>query len=178
MDLQNLPFKETEFELRSQYWSYKLGLEAKDLLLRYFAHCNMDPIMLKSIDNKNMIDKTVKELVCIIVWLSVAEIKTTHKTGAWFKEFTSDAFRKLDKNKPEPSTYVTLKKYPITKNVSEAASELCIDICNQYQLGESSQEALVFLFNSLIDSKYKFVEIFNDSITDKETDIEKALGLS
>lgn len=160
MDFTNLPFAESELNKRALIWTMKLGRLAKTIFNNYLAHCEYDISSPSEVEKQKNFQNTVKEVLSVLIWLSIIQIKAKYTVGDWLKTLTLEAFAISDVMQPSPSSFDIMNKYNLTKDGLEATTKLSFDLCNQYGLGNSKPDALIYLSNELMNSKTSLEEIF------------------
>ncbi len=124
MDFTNLPFAESELNKRALIWTMKLGRLAKTLFNNYLAHCEYDLSNPSEVEKQKIFQNTVKEVLSVLIWLSIIQIKAKYTVGDWLKTLTLEAFAISDVMQPSPSSFDIMNKYNLTKDGLEATTKL------------------------------------------------------
>ena len=172
---EKIPFNDLELNKRSLIWTMKLGRFAKIIFNNYLNHCNYDIAQPNETAKQNLFQGTVKEILTILIWLSIIEIKQEFIIGDWLKSLVLEAFAISDVMQPIPGSYDIMNKYNLTHDGFETATQLSINLCNLYELGNSTPDALVFLSNEIMATSPKRKEFLNSIVFDSLDSLEKSL---
>lgn len=165
------PASPQELQSRALFLTAGLGILCSKTLRAYMDHCDKKHLLDQSQKGVSkdltmeQYSEAVKELLSVSIWLTLFE-QIGHEIPEWFKEFILLCHGISDKVHTKPTAKEIQQKYSLNSQLHEICQQISVNLCMQLDLGNTVEDALLYLGYLLENERQTRLELLFFALTE------------